>query len=149
MKRPVHILLIEDNLMDVELTQEAFMAAKMVDRLSVVQNGQEAMDYLFGIGKYSDRNAYPMPGLVLLDLKLPGIDGFEVLRRIKSAPNLKRLPVIILTSSNDDGDRALSYDSGANSYIVKPVSYNGLLDVVKKIENYWLGLNVAPPEDKA
>lgn len=134
--------------MDVELTQDAFRVAQMGDRLSVVQNGQEAMGYLFGNGKYADRNAYPMPGLVLLDLKLPGIDGFEVLRRIKSAPDLRRLPVIILTSSMEEGDRALSYDIGANSYIVKPVSYNGFLDIVRKIEAYWLWLNVAPPEGK-
>jgi DNA-binding response OmpR family regulator len=87
----------------------------------------------------------PLPSLVLLDLKLPGIDGFEVLRQIKSTAMLKRLPVIILTSSKEEGDRALSYDNGANSYLVKPVSFDGFLDVVRKIEGYWLSLNVAPP----
>ena len=87
-----------------------------------------------------------MPSLVLLDLKLPGVDGFEVLRQVKSAPILRRLPVIILTSSKEEGDRALTYDIGANSYIVKPVSFNGFLDVIKQIEGYWISLNVAPPE---
>jgi CheY-like chemotaxis protein len=85
---------------------------------------------------------------VLLDLKLPGIDGFEVLRQVKSTPILKRLPVVVLTSSKEEGDRALSYDRGANSYLVKPVSFEGFLGVVREIEGYWLSLNVAPPENK-
>lgn len=88
-----------------------------------------------------------MPNLVLLDLKLPGIDGFEVLRQIKSTPLLKRMPVVILTSSKEEGDRALSYDTGANSYLVKPVSFDGFLGVVREISNYWLTLNVAPPDN--
>jgi DNA-binding response OmpR family regulator len=96
---------------------------------------------------YADRNIYPMPDLILLDLKLPRVDGFEVLRQIKSADILKRLPVVILTSSKDEGDRALSYDIGANSYLVKPVSFDGFLGVIKQIEGYWLSLNVAPPEN--
>ena len=93
-------------------------------------------------------SAFPMPNLVLLDLKLPGIDGFEVLRQIKSTPILKRLPVVILTSSKEEGDRALSYDHGANSYLVKPVSFDGFLGVVRQIDGYWLSLNVAPPESE-
>ena len=140
-----HILLVEDNRMDVELTLDAFAEARLLNAIHVAPNGQDALDYLFGRGAYADRSAYPLPGLVLLDLKLPGIDGFEVLRQIKSTPMLKRLPVIILTSSKEEGDRALSYDHGANSYLVKPVSFDGFLDVVRKIEGYWLALNVAPP----
>ncbi len=104
------------------------------------------MDYLFGRARYADREAYPFPNLVLLDLKLPGIDGFEVLRQIKSTPLLKRLPVVILTSSKEEGDRALSYDIGANSYLVKPVSFDGFLDVVREIDDYWIRLNIEPPE---
>lgn len=149
MNKPAYILLVEDNRMDVELTLDAFREARLGNTIYVVSNGQEALDYLFGSGKYADRKAYPLPSFVLLDLKLPGIDGFEVLRRIKSTPILKRLPVIILTSSKEEGDRAMSYDIGANSYLVKPVSFNGFLDVVRKIEDYWLWLNVAPPEGKA
>ena len=140
-----HILLVEDNRMDVELTLDAFREARLLNAIHVAPNGQDALDYLFGEGKYTDRSAHPLPSLVLLDLKLPGIDGFEVLRRIKSTPMLKRLPVIILTSSKEEGDRAFSYDNGANSYLVKPVSFDGFLDVVRKIEGYWLALNVAPP----
>ena len=89
-----------------------------------------------------------MPGLILLDLKLPGIDGFEVLRQVKSTPILKRVPVVVLTSSKEEGDRALSYDRGANSYIVKPVSFEGFLGVVRQIDGYWLSLNVAAPKEE-
>jgi len=145
MEKNAHILLFEDNRMDIELTLDAFKEARLKNTIQVAQNGEEALDYLFGRGKYSDRETYPMPNLVLLDLKLPRVDGFEVLRQIKSAPILKRLPVVILTSSKEEGDRALSYDIGANSYLVKPVSFEGFLGVVRQIEGYWLTLNIAPP----
>jgi CheY-like chemotaxis protein len=145
MENCVHILLVEDNRMDVELTLDAFREVRLVNPVHVAPNGREALDYLFGRGKYADREAYPLPRLILLDLKLPGIDGFEVLRQIKATPVLKRLPVIILTSSKEDGDRILSYDSGANSYLVKPVSFEGFLDIVRQIKGYWLSLNVEPP----
>jgi two-component system response regulator len=141
-----HILLVEDNRMDVELTVDAFHEAKLLNTIHVASDGQEALDYLFGRDQYADRNKFPMPNLVLLDLKLPRIDGFEVLRQIKSTPTLKRLPIVILTSSKEEGDRALSYDRGANSYLVKPVSFDGFLGVVQQIDGYWLTLNVAPPE---
>ena len=147
MAKPAHILLVEDNSMDIELTLDAFHEAKLVNTIYVVRSGLEALDYLFGKGKYSDRKEYPLPNLVLLDLKLPGIDRFEVLKRIKDAPVLKRLPVVILTSSKEEGDRALSYDRGANSYLVKPVSFEGFLGIVREINGYWLSLNVAPPEE--
>ena len=126
------ILLVEDNRMDIELTLDAFRQAKLRNKIQVVNNGQDALDYLFGRGKFADRKEYPLPDLVLLDLKLPGIDGFEVLRQVKTTPILKRLPVIILSSSKEEGDRALTYDSGANSYLVKPVSFTGFLEVVQK-----------------
>ena len=147
MNNLAHILLVEDNRMDVELTLDAFHEAKLLNTIHVASNGQEALDYLFRRGVYADRNTYPMPDLILLDLKLPRVDGFEVLRQIKSTDILKRLPVVILTSSKDEGDRALSYDIGANSYLVKPVSFEGFLGVIKQIEGYWLSLNIAPPEN--
>jgi len=146
MNKPAHILLVEDNRMDVELTLDAFREARLRNTVHVAPNGQDALDYLFGRGQYADRHTYPLPNLILLDLKLPGIDGFEVLRQIKGTPLLKRLPVIILTSSKEEGDRALSYDIGANSYLVKPVSFEGFLGVIRQIEGYWLSLNVGPPE---
>lgn len=145
-EKPAHILLVEDNRMDVELTLDAFREARLLNTVHVSPTGQDALDYLFGRDRYADRDAHPMPNLVLLDLKLPGIDGFDVLREVKGTPILKRLPVIVLTSSREEGDRALTYDIGANSYIVKPVSFAGFLDVVRQIEGYWISLNVAPPE---
>ena len=145
MEKNALILLVEDNRMDIELTLDAFKEARLKNTIQVAQNGEEALDYLFGRGKYSDRETYPIPNLVLLDLKLPRVDGFEVLRQVKSAPILKRMPVVILTSSKEEGDRALSYDIGANSYLVKPVSFDGFLGVVRQIEGYWITLNIAPP----
>lgn len=149
MTKPAHILLVEDNRMDIELTLDAFHEAHLTNTIHVAKNGQEALDYLFGQDQYADREAYPLPRLILLDLKLPGIDGFEVLRTIKSTPIMKRLPVVVLTSSKEEGDRALSYDIGANSYLVKPVSFDGFLGVVRQIEGYWLTLNIEPPENEA
>jgi CheY-like chemotaxis protein len=147
MNNLAHILLVEDNRMDVELTLDAFREARLLNTVHVAPTGQDALDYLFGRGKYADRHTYPLPNLILLDLKLPGIDGFEVLRQIKETPILKRLPVIVLTSSKEEGDRAFSYDIGANSYLVKPVSFEGFLGIIRQIEGYWLSLNVGPPEE--
>ncbi len=145
MENPAKILLVEDNQMDIILTLDAFREAKLKNEIKVVRNGQEALDYLLGRNKFNDRTIYPMPNLILLDLKMPGIDGFEVLRQIKSTEVLKRIPVIILTSSKEEGDRTLSYDIGANSYLLKPVSFDGFTDVVKKIDDYWFTLNINAP----
>jgi CheY-like chemotaxis protein len=146
MDRLAQILLVEDNHMDVVLTLDAFKQAKLKNKIQVAHDGQEALDYLFGCGTYADRHLFPLPNLILLDLKMPGIDGFEVLRQIKNSPILKRIPVIILTSSKEEGDRTLSYDIGANSYLLKPVSFDGFIDVVKKIDDYWFSLNIGAPE---
>jgi two-component system, response regulator len=146
MDRLAQILLVEDNRMDVVLTLDAFKEARLKNKINVANNGQEALDYLFGRNEYADRNLFPMPNLILLDLKMPGIDGFEVLRQIKNTPMLKRIPVVILTSSKEDGDRTLSYDIGANSYLLKPVSFDGFIEVVKKIDDYWLSLNIGAHE---
>ncbi len=148
MNKLAHILLVEDNRMDIELTLDAFREARLLNTIQVVTDGQEALDYLLGRGRFVDRREYPMPNIILLDLKLPGLDGFEVLRQVKSMPVLKRIPIIILTSSKEEGDRALSYDRGANSYLVKPVSFDGFLDIVRQVNGYWLSLNVAPPESE-
>jgi len=147
MNKSAIILLVEDSRMDVELTLEAFHKARMGNEAHVASNGEEALDYLFGRDKYRDRKVYPLPDIVLLDLKLPGIDGLDVLREVKQTDGLKRIPVIILTSSKEEGDRSLSYDLGANSYLVKPVSFEGFLEVVRQIGDYWLILNVGPPHD--
>jgi CheY-like chemotaxis protein len=146
MDKQAQILLVEDNHMDVVLTLDAFREAKLKNIVNVCRNGQEALDYLFGRDKYVDRTLYPMPNLILLDLKMPGVDGFEVLRQTKNTEKLKRIPVIILTSSKEEGDRALSYDIGANSYLLKPVSFDGFTEVVKKIDDYWFSLNISAPE---
>lgn len=145
MNNPAQILLVEDNHMDIVLTLDAFKEAKLKNTINVARNGREALDYLFGLNKYADRTVYPIPNLILLDLKMPGIDGFEVLRQLKNTEILKRIPVIILTSSKEEGDRALSYDIGANSYLLKPVSFDGFTDVVKKIDDYWFTLNINAP----
>ncbi len=148
MSRSACILLVDDNRLDVELTLDAFREARLSNSIQVAENGQQALDYLFGANEYGDRARFPLPDLILLDLKMPGIDGFDVLRLIKDAPLLKRIPIVILTSSREEGDRALSYDTGANSYLVKPVSFTGFVDVVRRVGDYWLTLNVGPPSSE-
>lgn len=147
MNKQALILLVEDNPMDVVLTLDAFKEAKLLNKITVARNGEQALDYLFGRDKFSDRILFPLPSLVLLDLKMPGIDGFEVLRQIKNTDKLKRIPVVILTSSKEEGDRALSYDIGANSYLMKPVAFNSFIDIVKRIDDYWISLNIGAPEE--
>ena len=148
MTRRATILLVEDNEMDVELTLDAFREARFTNAIHVATNGEQALDYVFGREAYADRHKYPLPDMILLDLKLPGIDGHEVLRQVKSTEGLyKRVPVIILTSSKEEGDLQMSYDGGANSYLVKPVSFDGFLEVVHKVSDYWLTLNVGPPKE--
>ncbi|MFI0458773.1 MAG: response regulator [Candidatus Thiodiazotropha endolucinida] len=145
MSKPAVILLVDDSRMDVELTLDAFKEARLNNRVETSCSGQEALDYLFGNDHFANRNKYPIPDLILLDLKMPGVDGFEVLKRVKGTPMIKRIPVVILTSSKEEGDRALSYDIGANSYLVKPVAFTGFIDVVRQIEDYWLTLNIGAP----
>lgn len=143
--RTARILLIDDSASDVELPLDAFGEVHLANRIDVARSGREALDRLFGRTRGPDGRRATLPDLILLDLKMPGIDGFEVLRQIKAAPVLRRIPVVILTSSREEGDRAMSYDTGANSYLVKPVSFDGMVGVVKTIEDYWLTINVGPP----
>ena len=145
MSKPALILLVEDNKMDVELTLDAFREARVANKIDVCNDGQSALDYLLAEGAHANRRGAALPDLILLDLKLPGMSGHEVLRRIKSSPNLKRVPVVILSSSKEEADRALGYDLGTNSYLVKPVSFEAFLEVVRELEDYWLTLNVGPP----
>lgn len=139
------ILLIEDNPDDVELTVRAFRKGNVVNEIVVASDGAEALDYLFGSGKYSGRDMSIMPEVILLDLKLPKVDGIEVLRRIRADERTSLLPVVILTTSKEENDVMNSYKSGANSYIRKPVAFEQFMDAVKHLGLYWLVLNEPPP----
>ncbi|MDX9786561.1 MAG: response regulator [Desulfobacterales bacterium] len=141
---PASILLVEDEPAHAELTQRAIRKAGNANRIDVVSHGEEALDFLLNRNKYSDKGAYPLPGLILLDIKLPGIDGIEVLKRIKSDANLKRIPVIMLTTSEREADVARSYDHYANSYLTKPVGFVEFEEKIRKIDFYWMILNRPP-----
>ena len=135
------ILLVEDNASDIDLTKRAFERAHITNELYVAQDGKEALDLLLG-----DGSAEPaLPALVLLDLKLPIMDGLEVLRRIRGDVRTRRLPVVVLTSSKEEQDVAASYDLGVNSYIRKPVDFGQFAEAVKQLGLYWLIINEAPP----
>jgi len=140
------ILLIEDNPDDVELTVRAFRKGNVVNEIVVASDGAEALDYLFGSGKYSGRDMSIMPEVILLDLKLPKVDGIEVLRRIRADERTSLLPVVILTTSKEENDVMNSYKSGANSYIRKPVDFKQFLNAVSQLGLYWLVLNEPPPK---
>ena len=144
---PKTILLVEDNPSDVDLTKRALKTCRVANALVVVEDGQEAIDYLFGTGQYAGRNVSELPTLTLLDLKLPKIPGLEVLRRIRDDARTHRLPVVILTSSKEEQDIATSYDLGVNSYIRKPVDFTQFAKAIEQLGLYWLVLN-EPPEIK-
>ena len=139
------ILLVEDNPDDEALTLRALKKNNILNEVIVVRDGAEALDYLFATGKYSDRDLNQMPQVVLLDLKLPKIDGLEVLRQLRTNEFTKLLPVVILTSSNEEQDRFRGYDLGANSYVRKPVDFNHFIEAVRQLGLYWLVLNERPP----
>ena len=141
--RPIEILLVEDSEPDVRLTQEALRDAKIRNRLWAVEDGVEAMDFLYRRDKHADA---PRPDLILLDLNLPRKDGREVLEEIKSDERLKRIPVVILTTSSREEDIFRTYNLHANCYITKPVDFNRFMEVVKSIEDFWLTVVTLPEE---
>jgi two-component system response regulator len=138
------ILLVEDNPDDVELTIRAFERNGIANDMVVATDGQEALDYLFAAGKFKDRDPEVMPTLVLLDLKLPKLDGLDVLRRMRADARTRRLPVVVLTSSNEERDIVTSYDLGANSFVRKPDDFAEFLDAARQLGLYWLMLNEPP-----
>ncbi len=139
------ILLIEDNADDEALTMRALKKHNLSNEVVVAHDGVEALDYLFGTGSHDGRDLTVMPQLVLLDLKLPRVEGLEVLRRMRASESTRLLPVVILTSSNEEQDRIAGYGLGANSYVRKPVDFNQFIDAVRQLGLYWLILNEAPP----
>ena len=142
------ILLVEDNASDVGLTQRALDKCHIANELVVAEDGQEALDYLWGAGAYAGRDTSQLPALVLLDLKLPRVGGLEVLRRIREDPRTRRLPVVILTTSKEEQDVAAGYDLGVNSYVRKPVDFVQFATAVGNLGLYWLVINEAPPKVK-
>jgi two-component system response regulator len=142
------ILLVEDNPNDVELTARAFERSHVANEIVVACDGEDALNYLFTTGRHASRDPKVMPEVVLLDLNLPKIDGLGVLRRMRADQRTRRLPVVIMTSSNEERDIISSYDLGANSFVRKPVDFGQFLDAAKQLELYWLVMNEPPPHGK-
>jgi two-component system response regulator len=145
MNRSNIILLVEDNADDVELTLRAFRKSKILNEIVVVTDGVEALDYVFATGTHAGRDPKAIPEVILLDLKLPKIGGLEVLRRLRADERTRRIPVVVLTSSNEERDILSSYDLGANSFVRKPVDFAQFVDAAQHLGLYWLVMNEPPP----
>ena len=141
------ILLVEDNPDDIELTKRAFRKNNIANELVIARDGIEALDYLFCRGAYAERNIKDTPRLILLDLKLPKMDGLQVLECLRAEEYTKMVPTVILTSSKEEQDLICGYKYGANSYVRKPIDFNEFVDAVRNIGLYWLLINEAPPEN--
>ncbi len=143
------ILLVEDNSSDVDLTKRALDKGRIANELIVARDGKQALDYLFGEGEYAGRDVTELPAVMLLDLKLPKVPGLDVLRRVRGDARVRRLPVVILTSSKEEQDVAAGYDLGANSYMRKPVDFKQFSEAIQHLGLYWLVMNEVPPVVKA
>ena len=141
---PVEILLVEDSVEDLELTLRALRKANLANHIEIARDGAEAVDFIFGEGIHASRDITDVPKLILLDLKLPRVDGLEVLKRIKCDPRTSHIPIVVLTSSKEQNDVTESYRLGVNSYIVKPVNFEGFTAAVQDLGMYWLLLNQPP-----
>ena len=140
----IEILLVEDNPLDAELTMRSLEGGKVANHITWVKDGAEALDYLFRQGQYANRGE-AMPRLVLLDLKMPKVDGIEVLKVVKADERTRRIPVVVMTSSQEQSDVVQTYDLGVNSYVVKPVDFTALADVIRQAGYYWLAINRSIP----
>ena len=143
----VKILLVEDNSDDILITRRAFKETKLINKMWVVRDGQEALDFLYHNGKYQDTATSPKPGLILLDINLPKLSGLDVLKKIKEDRELKRVPTVMLTASKRDEDVVKGYDNGCNSFIQKPVEFEKFVEIVRQIGLYWSLLNAPPPNN--
>jgi two-component system response regulator len=142
----IEILLVEDNPADAELALHALQKSKLANHIQLARDGEEALDFLFCRGAFADRRFDVAPRLILLDLKLPKVDGLQVLREVKADPRTKAIPIVILTSSKEERDLVSGYQLGVNSYIQKPVNFGEFQDVVRQLGMYWLLVNSRPPE---
>jgi len=142
--KPVDILLVEDNPDHAELTLKALKQNNILNEIYWASDGQEALDFMYHQGKYADEKTSPRPGLILLDIKLPKVDGLEVLKQLKDDPQFKSIPVIMLTTSDRDEEIAESYAGGANSYVVKPMDFEDFMKKVRKLKLYWTIINSLP-----
>ena len=140
------ILIVEDSDDDYIATTRAFKKANLLNPVQRCTNGEQSLDYLYQRGEFTASDSAPRPGMVLLDLNLPGTDGREVLRVVKADPKLRQIPIIVLTTSNDEKDISRCYDAGANSYVKKPVDLAGFVQAVERLKEYWLGVAVLPKE---